>query len=209
MHCKILLSVIDMRARDFILLENELTATQKAQTIFRDCQPYLYEAGDPVTERLFRGIHANVDFSLQPCPVNRKPLDTKLPAHKVADAWFFKQFGVNYRSNAFFATSNQWAAYEYGDAYTVYPTGNFKFCWSPLVSDMTYDLTEEVRIQDFTTSEEYVTALEELLIGAKYTNKDMSAAIASKHEVMIHCPHYYVVRDDDSEIADMLRVIMQ
>ena len=67
---------------------------------------------------------------------DRKPTDTPLPIHEFMDNWFYKKFGVKFRSNAMFATKSKGSSQIYGTVYVVFPIGEFKYCYSTVVSDL-------------------------------------------------------------------------
>lgn len=110
----------------------------------------------------------------------------------------------------------------YSNVTIIFPAGNFDFCWSPKIEDL-YNLQDdmiiwneyaeqfdEVRYAETTYDKEqaknhiirhassadiekFVT--NELLPSLGYReNDDLSKAIASGHEIMINCDHYYAIR---------------
>lgn len=108
---------------DYTWIENA------AESIARDCQPFLRQLGGNKLP-LYRGMnyswaqHAD-NFIKLPCPVNRAPTGTPMNIHKLCDDWFLKYFNVRYRSNAVFCTGELDRASIYGPVFTVFPIGKF------------------------------------------------------------------------------------
>jgi len=187
-----------------------------AKTILRDCGPYLSMIGNKPTQyKIWRGTNdIGTVFSKNKCPFNRSPRDTDEEVHWVVDEWFLERTGIRFRSNATFGTGDyDVVVSNYGSPYIIFPIGEFSYCWSTKVADMTYDLfnpdegeilgTEVKKIQSELKKSNYVF------------NESMRQAIESKHEIMLHCPNgYYAVaytRDPDAEdfinSDEVLRII--
>ena len=177
--------------------ENELINIARA--IMKDCGPYLSMIDNkPLTYGLFRGSDAEDESLLltQRCPRNRPPRDSTMENHKVADAWFFKNTGIKFRSNAIFAIGDADVAEGYGDVYRIFPKGQFSFCWSPEVKDMTNEVFSNYEIDDFNTVKQFKLALESELLALEFQTTDLKEAIISDNEVMIHCKDAYLLRVD-------------
>lgn len=71
------------------------------------------------------------------------PLTMPPQIHRIADEWFFSNFGQRFRSKAIFATGNFVQAKEYlrpgSRLINVWPIGSYRLCYSPSV----YDLFEQ------------------------------------------------------------------
>lgn len=118
---------------------------------------------------------------------DRKPRDTPLELHERADSWFAAQFGTRYRSQALFVTSSISTARSYVKAdkhvARILPLGPYKFCWSPLVSDML------MLAVDFPEADVF----ERELGRRQYQELDLHGAHSSGNEVMLYCERYIAV----------------
>lgn len=189
-----------------------------AKNIAAECQPYLNQISHET--RLWRGLGNS--WSRMPskmkCPVGRVPQSTVGYVHEIIDDWFLEKTGISYRSNAVFATGNHNMAGEFGKPFVIFPTGEFKFCWSPNVIDMTFDLVKprshmfsdlsEMPAEDDDESiDEVHEVIESALSTARYTEDGLFDAIRSGNEIMIHCSTYYVV--DPVHIDDVMQHLVE
>jgi hypothetical protein len=174
-----------------------------AKNIAAECQPYLNQISSGT--RLWRGLsgRGRVPTKLS-CPVNRQPQSTTGYVHEMIDDWFVTKTGIAYRSNAVFATGNADMAREFGELYAIFPIGDFKFCWSTKVIDMTYDLVKprshvfsDLSDMPEEDDNDSIDEVQEAVIGAlenaQYKQDNLPAAIYSGNEIMIHCKQYYAV----------------
>lgn len=146
-----------MRANEFIFEDTDWgnvtsTADRSPMEAYTDniadkirahCQPFLQANSDALQNHqfLFRGVKGATSLVIQGDVRNdRTPRDTPLVWHKALDQFFVNQFNWPYRSAALFATSNINNAYDYGKPYAIFPIGEFKICYSPIVEDITMDL---------------------------------------------------------------------
>lgn len=185
-------------------------ALRLAKKIAAECQPYLSQISP--TTRLWRGMYdsSTMQTSKLKCPVGRQPMSTAEHLHEFIDGWFLSNTGISYRSNAVFATGNPTMAAEFGRPFAIFPTGAFKFCWSPNVIDMTYDLVKPrssmysnlediAEPEDDEEEKEQLETMENALVSAKYIQNHLVDAIQSGNEIMIHCPTYFLVA---AEVVD-------
>lgn len=118
-------------------------------------------------------------------PKNRLPKHTSIAIHKVADAWFKNRFNIAYRSNALFLTSNFNTALQYAHqrerlhVFRIIPLYEYRYCWSPLVSDM-LSLTGDL-------SDLQAGDIVPRLGKSFYCQDRLEEAHSSGHEVMLHC----------------------
>jgi hypothetical protein len=210
-----------MKVAEIILEAVGVKAKDAAIKILTDCNPYLSQLGDPSYNKLYRGVRKRLpNFSFQPLPVNRTPLDTPLELHQICDDYFLKKFGIRFRSNATFACNDAIQSTEYGAAHILFPIGEFTICWSPDVSDLTYSKVGHLEMsyyymtvadplypnsfptQEF-NKEAYAEDVIAVLEDSGYRTDGLQEAIKSKNEVMIHAPDgYYLVKsnvDDDDD----------
>lgn len=177
------------------------TPQEIAAIIRRDCGPFLAMIGnEPLKYRIFRGIMKKLPyFSKQKCPVNRKPRDTHPTVSKIVDKWFLDTMGVRFRSNATFGSGDlDLVEDQYGPAFTVLPIGEFDYCWSPRVSDMTYDLFD-IQGVDWSDPQEITDRLEDAFY---IVNENMPKAIDSGNEIMLHCVNgFYMLYHENHDDA--------
>ena len=127
----------------------------------------------------------------------RRPVDSSNQLHDKMDDMFLKKFGFRARSNVLFCTGSHNTTSYYGNTYSIWPIGDYKFVWSPSVRDIVVELEnmedEWESGYPLTSTEEEKDVretgrLEDLM--RKYTDKDIKAAIKSGNEIMLHCKKY-------------------
>jgi len=195
-----------MKVREIIVEDttSEKELTNIARTIMQDCGPYLQQIDNkPLSYGLFRGIGIGEFFTEVACPKNREPRDSDFGAHKIADEWFFKNTRIKFRSNAVFATGDMIEANSYGDAYRIFPIGNFSICWSPLAKDMTNEVFPNCEEDDYNTKRQWKSALFKDIATLKYQTTDIKEAIISDNEIMINCQSVYLLRVDEDDRQDI------
>jgi len=196
------------------------TPEQVVEILQRDCQPFL-QATNNLEYRLYRGIRSIVPFDGKlikeaACPVGRRPKDSPMFLHRVADQWFFNETGIAFRSNSVFCTGNNAEAIEYGTVYLMIPLGNFDFCWSPNVEDL-YRKFDQTRYHSYNADAMVGEALydKESLIHdldhSKYrfnsSVNDFRSGIVSGNEMMIHCDQYYIMPYYDEQTTKVLSLL--
>ena len=189
-----------MRAKDFITEaapSEEQVAAGIVTILTKECTPFLQEINyDLYRYTLFRGVKQDApDQLVMARPVDRQPMDTPYEDHDVADKFFFKNFGEKYRSNAFFVTGSLDQAQNYGDVYTAFPMGPFQICWSPIVNDLTNDLSMfQFNIYQGRTNLTPRQVAMKFLKQAKYGAGNIKKAIYSSNEIMVACNSLYMVK---------------
>lgn len=192
---------------------------QLVQVIKRDCQPYL----NLTEELIYRGISnsSSIKNSINKLQVraDRRPRDSVKPLHNALNEYLKKKFNHPYRENSLFATGKKSIAIGYvtsrnhedvpkdtGTVCIIFPIGQFDFCYSRKLIDVSWWLTTE-GLEEFKESfmEKYpnegtgsVTYFEEL---EKFfdkeidyvENEDIDNAIGKNRELMIKCKEYYAI----------------
>ncbi|MGF6110391.1 hypothetical protein [Pseudomonas frederiksbergensis] len=119
--------------------------------------------------------------------MDRQPRDTRQNIHDVADNWFFERFGVRYRSQAVFVSSDTSVAAAYAASpdhiVRVIPLGAYKYCWSSQLSDLLEIGMHNPDIEDFKSD----------LVNAHYKEDCLDDAHRLGHEVMIFCESYVCI----------------
>lgn len=127
---------------------------------------------------------------------DRRPLNIDEFTHTTVDDYMDEKFGFRGRSQGLFVTSSPNTASSYGDTYIILPRGEFRFIWSPKISDL------------FMTRYNAMTDLDKELKKLKYQMKDLPGAILSTHEIMIDCKDFYAI-PYTVEIANVIRKEME
>ena len=193
------------------------TPEEVVEILKRECQPFL-QATNNLEYNLYRGIRSIIPFDGQilhstRCPIGRRPKDSPLFLHKVADKWFFDKTGIAFRSNAIFCTGNAAEAIEYGAVYLMIPIGNFDFCYSPKVEDLYKEFDRPLFSGYMTESEKetYAAKLIAAFDDAKYkfntTVDGFRLGVTSGNEMMIHCDHYYIMPFYDEQTKKVLSLL--
>lgn len=104
--------------------------------IEKNCQPYLKQNPDWKTNPLYRGMSYREDIQIKNIRTDRAPTDSTKYFHKLYnEALIENGFGLT-RSNSIFCTGSSEMAYKYGEAYVIFPIGNFAFAYSPTIKDL-------------------------------------------------------------------------
>lgn len=133
-----------------------------------------------------RSVHHS-DMSLRQVHVTRKdrhPRDLSPEIHASANEWLMKNFGVFYRSQSVFVTSDLNVAVAYADSSAqvarVVPIDNYSFCWSKQLRNM----------MELFIGGVVIGRVHQELDAAGYTKSDLSSAHSSGHEVILFCDSY-------------------
>lgn len=116
---------------------------------------------------------------------DRKPRDSSIELHNEADEYFFKKFGIKFRSQSIFCTGDIQSAKKYGKVAKIKPIGDSQICWSPKC----FDLIEKEDFHWMTT--------EEFILENEYQIGNLDKAIESGNEIMIHCDRYEIIQHED------------
>ncbi len=119
--------------------------------------------------------------------MGRRPRNNSENAHRIADAWFFENFGVHFRSQSLFCTGSKSVAGNFGNVYPAIPFDGFRFCWSPKIRD----LYSEVSLNFIDPSD--TISLIGLLEAGDYTDQKFHMAIQSGCEIMVAASGFYVI----------------
>jgi hypothetical protein len=184
-----------MRANEFLI---EGVLDDIYATMLRDCVPFFSQVTHAMP--MYRGQNDGMTrispslFKANTIP-NRKPLDTDKFDHSVADAWFEDKTGVAYRSNhVAFCSGRRSSASTYGDMYVMVPIGDFTFCWSLLVPDLADAFPRSNVLPRIPENEnKRFKQIIQTLDDAEYTTQNLTAAINSRSEIMVHCGSYYLL----------------
>lgn len=144
------------------------------------------------TLAFFRGVSARYNPqhpTIHQSRRNRRPKDTSMEFHNVADEWFLSRFGVKYRSEAIFLTSMKLTAQAYAATHEhvmrILPLSGYRYCWSPNAVDLLFaakklDGASRIEIEDH-------------LLSLGYREDGLAEAHATGNEVMLHCDKYITI----------------
>ena len=134
--------------KDFLKEEEEFDQkiNETVQLIKKDCAPYLAARGKT---RLYRGLK-NLDTKTTvfkdgendnklvlniPVRKNRNAKDSAAWLHNALGNFTKEAYGKNYRTEAVFAAGSTDTASAYGQAFQIFPKGDFDYIWSPYILD--------------------------------------------------------------------------
>lgn len=163
--------------------------------IHRNCQPYLNEVGNDLTKLMWRGVSRNFirripaiqglpDCSFIPGHyADRQPRDTHEAAHKIANELMVKHHGLPFR-NGVFVTGSHAEASDYGEPVLIFPIGEFKYCWSPTITDLSDHVPGGA---NSVFDHERLTEKLDKMFSLYYKTTDLKNAIFSENEIMLYC----------------------
>lgn len=128
---------------------------------------------------------------------DRKPLHSNASAHEAIDRYMKNEFGFAGRSQGLFVAGGIDLARAFGTPHIILPRGNFKFLWSPNVTDLLFFQLNDVE------GEADIQKIKDLA----YQADDLPAAIDSHHEIMIGCKDYYAIPATRDMIFQMKKVM--
>lgn len=120
---------------------------------------------------------------------DRRPRNSSLHFHQVADKWFLDKFGTPYRSHGVFVIARSLSASAYAASpdhvVRVIPLSPYRFCWSKKISDLLFGAQE--------LADAPAEKIKDFLENACYQEDDLSAAHSSGNEVMLFCERYIAI----------------
>lgn len=148
--------------------------------ILKDCQPFIKEMmKDGEQNFLYSGRGIKMDLWFEgKIRSDRVPKDTNPELHSDLNDFFQKKFGYPVRSSSMFTTVNKHMAQNYGNgnAYIIFPKGNYKYVWSPEIRDLYVHINNRIRniLKTLTKDEQetYWRYAEEGHIPAKFKSID-------------------------------------
>jgi hypothetical protein len=173
---------------------NEESSEEIKSLIEKDCQPFLKNWDNLGIGLLYTGRKVYISaISKSQVRKDRKPKDMPEETHKIIDNWFYKKFGVRSRSNAVFATFNEYNTYQYGDLFMIFPIDNYIVISSDKVKDLwLYFKRKENWIlnpDDFNDKKKYKEDMWSILNDLEYKK----GFPRHRNELMITCKEYYLV----------------
>lgn len=157
-----------MKSFQEFIVESErverLDSDEIIQTIASECRPFLDEIGfDGSADQLaFRGMEDGNIYIKNYVRKDRKPKDTSLTTHSLVDDAFNDVFGWRARSQSVMAFPSTGPAKLYGNAFAIFPIGEFRYLWSEIVKDMTMDLGKLFKVKLDSMNDEYAKEVEDV-----------------------------------------------
>jgi hypothetical protein len=102
------------------------------------------------------------------------------------DEYTQTKFGYPYLTKGIFTSGSKTHAKEYGELYTVLPIGQFKYIWSPKVEDQV-EISNDLRLAKNYTQQQFAEYVDRF----NYTDKNITQAIKTDHEIILHCDRYF------------------
>lgn len=199
-----------MKYDDLVKPHNSTNIHKKvANFISLNCKPFLLQVS-PTEDLLWRGVTSHRDdYQLNVTHTDRIPKMTDPILHVLTDNFFEEKFGIRPRSSGVFTTGNRSQAADYGEPVIVFPVGNFKFVWSPVVADLAglfegnsqADLIVDIFDDE---PERAYEMLVNLLEKQRYTTINLPEAINKGVEISIVCKQYITLTSSFfQEMVDM------
>ena len=170
-----------MKFEDYLIEQNSERIYKFIQSVKRECKTWLSAVKNCKYKVVYRGYSGKL-IDKKNVRTDRKPKDTDAKTHKKLDDMFLKKVGWRTRSEGLFVSGSSVVGTVYGDTSGMcFPTGDFKFIWSPNV----HDLFAFVRPNNETILDTDILD--------NYTDKNLCRAIQSFKEITIKCKSYYVI----------------
>lgn len=120
---------------------------------------------------------------------DRRPKDSSIEFHNIANEWFRSRFGVLYRSQSLCITSRKLTAQVYAASpahvMRILPLSDYHYCWSPNATDL---LFAAKKLEDASQRE-----IEDHLNSLGYREDGLAEAHVVGHEVMLHCERFITI----------------
>lgn len=145
----------------------------------------------------FRGMKHTNPYGSKTVRKDRKPLNTKLDIHNIADELFYKYFGIKARSQSVFAYNNHQHLSLYinsiKDIFIIIPKTPAEYIWSDSIDDLTmhwHEYKSKARKQG-ATREDDIEFLDKEISSEYQKSKDVPNTTS---EIMCYCSEYYLIQ---------------
>lgn len=198
--------------------DEDLVEIQRViDTLKSKCGKYYREAKKS-GKMFYRGTY-KADWREPITPItprtDRRPKDTNKVLHNLVDDLLEKKFGWRPRSEGIFTSSHRGMVAGYGNTFSVWPIGDYKFVWSDEARDMFNSLRAMLKLSssDMDNSNTVLKALKDSgnqnkikKLVDSFQDTNLAAAWKSGNEVVFSCKQYYLVNAHHSKYvsnADM------
>jgi len=185
--------------------------------IGQQCKPYLNEVRYNAFD-MFRGSGSTdswIEKSVRVTDRRTRHMNTVLK--QVLNIYFKKQFGGEFR-HALFCTGDVRVTGLFGNAYYIFPKGEYTYLWSPKVDDLNYEFgryrDNELKHDRYNYSDSestlYSGFVNKHLPRQDFKTTDLPQGLYSGHEIMIRCKEYVGIEwknDDDKRVAGMQQIL--
>jgi len=195
-----------MKIKKYIINENK-KHQEMILFIKENCSKFLKEAGFNFA---YRGSQKRIEnYDIFPGHlIDRRPMNTAQGIHDLLNRKFTEKFGWAAR-NGVFCLGESMAVAFYGKPFLFFPVGDYKYVWSPTISDLFGVFHAPAEMRGMTTEKWYkqypdeVNDLVEKVI-EKYIDKDLAKALThtldtkyKNHvEISFMCDKYILVNED-------------
>jgi len=192
-------------ARQYKIDDPEVLQVMKViVTIGQECRPYLNQVSNPLG--LFRGVDGGGKAIKKRIRLDdREPQGMSRRTQSKVNRAFTDKFGAPFR-NSMLCTGDENEAEAFGNLYSVFPIGDFKFLWSPEIYDLNnilWNIEEEqgdvIELDDII----------KIVNDGNYKTSDLEDAINSRNEIMIRGQGYYGIEHYISEFGLPDRAILK
>ena len=158
----------------------------------RNCQPFLSQVMTPMWRGLAWQQNKDVIFGTVETQGYRSPRDTPPIINTYMMSWLKEKSGIPFRQqHTLFGTGSETAARAFGIPFMAFPIGDFEYCWSPNVRDLT-DQFHGMTGKSLTANQ-IATDVYDVMDSSDYQfNVGLDQALKSYKEVMIYCKSYYI-----------------
>jgi hypothetical protein len=195
----------DLPSKIEVKEEDYETIKEVVDTLKTHCGPFLQDI-KKVGRLLYRGTY-KVDWRepMQHTQVrmDRRPKDTNLILHNYTDDYLEKKFGWRPRGQGVFTTGNRGQAVSYGNLFSVWPVGDYKYLWSDDVRDLFNNFRTALQLSsgEMKSAAKVHRALQDDDNGKRKIQKllntfqdtNLRKAVVSGNEVILGCKSYYLV----------------
>lgn len=171
----------------FINYINEENIEDTIALLEKDCQPYLNKLSSRYFlkhDLLISGRNESKNFITKDIRQDRKPRDVYPEIHEYIDKQFNKKFGIKARSQTLFCYSKVGDVSSYGNAYYIFPIGEFDVIWSKEWRDL-YSTRPYMDLG----FEKYKPFFKDSILNT-YEKGNLKKAINSGNEIMLYCKSF-------------------
>jgi len=182
------------------------------EDLIKKCGPFIEESkGLPLYRgygmKMSAALHGQREVTVRK---DRKPRDTSIEIHNIMNAYFFKKFGVNVRSEGLFAIGDIKRASSYGHPHYVLPVGKFKYVWAewngkPVHDTLaaTWAIKDAMWLKPAADQERLaLKALDEFT----WHSTDLPRAIKSHAEIALLCDKAIIIPVGDIPYSEIIGV---
>lgn len=200
---------------EFDTVDIEEKVTKMASLLFKDCKQYLKDLNIKNAGKvMYRGARGGDMTKIIPRK-DRVPKDMDQDLSNALDDEFEREFGWEPRSEGVFCSGDRDQAAGYGNVFTVWPIGKYKFLWSWSIFDL-YTKMDQMGSSDYIDTDYFYTEWDETYgeggEGSWYydgddteeTDKDKAEEVVLDWIEKQHEKDYSEYEDDDFDPQDEL-----